>query len=66
MCDGDTEWGWGVVINFTRKKQKPTPGVASEDVSRDDSYVVDVLLRSTVEEAKGGAKVEPKPCLQVK
>jgi len=54
VTDGDQEWGWGVVVNFQKKKEQ---GQSISGVKT--NYVVDVLLNcsSTTEP---GAK--PVPC----
>jgi ATP-dependent RNA helicase DOB1 len=63
ISNGDDEWGWGVVINFQKKKQKNQ--LMSADIAAnatDDQYVVDVLLRSIVDKDSAGPKPEPRPC----
>lgn len=70
VTDGDQEWGWGVVVNFTKKNEKVATKLnncnlftLSQSQSISDvntNYVVDVLLNcSTTTEP--GAKPEPCP-----
>eukprot|EP00735_Rhodelphis_limneticus_P006616 TRINITY_DN19045_c0_g1::TRINITY_DN19045_c0_g1_i1::g.13825::m.13825 TRINITY_DN19045_c0_g1::TRINITY_DN19045_c0_g1_i1::g.13825 ORF type:complete len:1043 (-),score=298.02,sp/P42285/SK2L2_HUMAN/58.93/0.0,rRNA_proc-arch/PF13234.1/2.4e-84,DSHCT/PF08148.7/1e-61,DEAD/PF00270.24/1.3e-20,DEAD/PF00270.24/2e+03,Helicase_C/PF00271.26/4.9e-07,MutS_III/PF05192.13/5.7,MutS_III/PF05192.13/2.3,DUF615/PF04751.9/0.12,Prp19/PF08606.6/12,Prp19/PF08606.6/40,DBC1/PF14443.1/0.25 TRINITY_DN19045_c0_g1_i1:103-3180(-) len=57
VTDGDTEWGWGVVVNFSKKVDK---SVVAVDGENNIKYIVDVLLNCAT--GTGGDKVKPKPC----
>ena len=61
--DGDLNWGWGVVVNFQKKKADGDMGKKDKDVdfSTDavgSHYIVDVLLNCASENKDG----TPVPC----
>ena len=59
----DTEWGWGCVINFLRKKLnlKPKGGSSKKESSEGKfNYIIDVMLHIKPRNQKND-KVEPSP-----
>src|SRR5690606_34359299 len=56
--DGSDDWGWGVVVNF-QKKKNIDPNIA---LHKADQYIVDVLLECTPLNNKTRGK--PKPIKQ--
>lgn len=59
--DKDADWGWGIVVNFSKKKVPAKPGKVSGTFSPDDQYVVEVLL-SCAAGASAKRSVHPLPC----
>eukprot|EP00741_Cyanophora_paradoxa_P014004 tig00020723_g13518.t1 len=57
--DARNDWGWGVVINFTKKGDAG----AEKDAARDAVYVVDALLKCAVQGSSAvAANARPRPC----
>lgn len=58
----EQEWGWGVIVNFQKQRQKTKRGSSSlppEDMNA-ASYIVDVLLSATLPNVNDSASV-PQP-----
>jgi len=49
--DGETDWGWGVIVNFQKKQEK-----SGNDSNQGKQYIVDILLNCSPENAG-----KPKP-----
>jgi ATP-dependent RNA helicase DOB1 len=46
VTDGETEWGWGAIVNFHKKKNVDKAAAESSD------YIVDILLNCSSENTK--------------
>jgi ATP-dependent RNA helicase DOB1 len=57
VTDGEDEWGWGVVVNFS--KVKSAKGIAVPDAKAED-YTVDCLLRAAADSEAAGSGA-PRP-----
>lgn len=51
------DWGWGVVVNFSKKSIQPTSVVGMDQEGTGSRYVVDVLLWCLAGEGE-----KPQPC----
>jgi ATP-dependent RNA helicase DOB1 len=54
--DGQDDWGWGIVVNYQKKKSAESSNVKQTKAS---DYIVDVLLRC--EPITRGDRAKPKP-----
>lgn len=62
--DRDVSWGWGVVVNFSKKRVKSKRGKKADGDSANDEqqYVVEVLLKCATG-AAAARSVHPLPCV---
>ncbi len=41
--DGETDWGWGIVVNFTKKKMNMKKK-KQQDIAPEETFIVDTLV----------------------
>lgn len=59
--EGNTDWGWGVVVNVVKKPPPPAGTMsAGLSASRGASYILDTLLHCSLGSSENGSR--PKPC----